>query len=100
MTSDWKTIRPIIVRENLISTIVNFCTEDISDNVRDQMINIYLNNPDYNFNKVNRASVACGSLVKWAMAQVNHADMLKRVELFRNELKSLDFLSFFIKDVS
>jgi dynein heavy chain 1 len=89
-TSDWRTIRSIIVRENFISTIVNFCTEDISDNVRDQMINKYLNNPDYNFDKVNRASVACGPLVKWATAQVNYADMLKRVEPLRNELKSLE----------
>ncbi len=89
-TSDWKTIRSIIVRENFISTIVNFCTEDISDSVRDQMINKYLNNPDYNFDKVNRASVACGPLVKWATAQVNYADMLKRVEPLRNELKSLE----------
>ena len=30
----------------------------------------YMNNPDYNFDKVNRASVACGPLVKWAIAQV------------------------------
>ena len=70
-TSDWKTIRSIIVRENFIPTIVNFSTEDISDSVREQMINKYLNNPDYNFDKVNRASVACGPLVKWATAQVN-----------------------------
>lgn len=30
----------------------------------------YLANPDYNFEKVNHASNACGPLVKWAMAQV------------------------------
>ncbi len=30
----------------------------------------YLNNPDYNFEKVNRASLACGPMVKWAIAQV------------------------------
>lgn len=30
----------------------------------------YLSNPDYNFEKVNRASMACGPLVKWATAQV------------------------------
>ena len=29
-------------------------------------------------------------LVKWATAQVNYADMLKRVEPLRNELKSLE----------
>lgn len=111
-TSDWKTLRSIIVRENFIPTIVNFTTEDITDQVRrqlailaillehpfqcnltqvrEQMINKYLANADYNFDKVNRASVACGPLVKWAIAQVNYADMLKRVEPLRNELKSLE----------
>ena len=54
------------------------------------MISKYLSNPDYNFDTVNRASMACGPLVKWAIAQVNYADMLKRVEPLRNELKSLE----------
>jgi dynein heavy chain 1 len=35
------------------------------------MKNRYLSNPDYNFDKVNRASMACGPMVKWAIAQVS-----------------------------
>ena len=50
----------------------------------------YLSNPDYNFEKVNRASMACGPMVKWAIAQVEYADMLKRVEPLREELSSLE----------
>ena len=50
----------------------------------------YLTNPDYNFEKVNRASLACGPLVKWAIAQLQYADMLKKVEPLRNELKDLE----------
>lgn len=30
----------------------------------------YLSNPDFNYEKVNRASLACGPMVKWAIAQV------------------------------
>jgi hypothetical protein len=41
-----------------------------SDDVREKMKNRYLSNPDYNFEKVNRASMACGPMVKWAIAQV------------------------------
>ena len=70
-TSDWKTIRSIIMRKNFISSIINFSTEDISDPVRNQMNNTYLNNPDFTFDKVNNASKACGPLVKWATAQVS-----------------------------
>ena len=32
---------------------------------------VYLENPEYNFDRVNRASQACGPLVKWAIAQVS-----------------------------
>lgn len=50
----------------------------------------YLSDPNYNFEKVNRASLACGPMVKWALAQIQYADMLKRVEPLRNELQSLE----------
>ena len=41
------------------------------------MLEKYLKNPDYNFEKVNRASLACGPLVKWAIAQVSIIVSLK-----------------------
>ncbi|XP_066262861.1 dynein heavy chain, cytoplasmic isoform X1 [Euwallacea similis] len=89
--SDWKSIRAVIMRDNFINTVVNnFNTEDISDEVRDRMKAKYLSNPDYNFEKVNHASNACGPLVKWAMAQIQYADMLKKVEPLRQELSSLE----------
>ena len=50
----------------------------------------YLNNPDYNFEKVNRASLACGPMVKWAIAQIQYAEMLKKVDPLRAELRSLE----------
>lgn len=82
-----------------------------SDEVREKMRNKYLSNPDYNFEKVNRASIACGPMVKWAIAQVSdpeqykrifltlfpfqtsqieYAEVLKRVEPLRDELRSLE----------
>ncbi|GIX77262.1 cytoplasmic dynein 1 heavy chain 1 [Caerostris extrusa] len=107
-TTDWKAIRSVIIRENFINTIVNFATDEItkirfkmnnfemlikvsfSDDIRTKMKNKYVNNPEFNFEKVNRASVACGPMVKWAIAQINYADMLKRVEPLRDELQSLE----------
>ncbi|XP_055310948.1 dynein heavy chain, cytoplasmic isoform X4 [Sitodiplosis mosellana] len=88
--SDWKSIRAVIMRENFINSIVTFSTEDITDDVRDKMKTRYLSNPEYNFEKVNRASMACGPMVKWAIAQIEYADMLKRVEPLRDELQSLE----------
>ena len=45
------------------------------DEVREKMKGRYLSNPDYNFEKVNRASMACGPMVKWAIAQVIEDDI-------------------------
>lgn len=54
---------------------------------RKQMMSRYLSNPDYNYEKANKASVACGPLVKWAIAQVSYADMLQKVDPLREELR-------------
>jgi len=43
-----------------------------SDDIRQKMMTKYIENPEYNFEKVNRASQACGPMVKWAIAQVSH----------------------------
>ncbi|XP_026482181.1 dynein heavy chain, cytoplasmic isoform X8 [Ctenocephalides felis] len=87
---DWKAIRSVLMRDNFVPTIVNFNTSNITDDVREKMKTRYLSNPDYNFEKVNRASMACGPMVKWAIAQIEYADMLKRVEPLREELHSLE----------
>ena len=42
------------------------------DEARDRMKRDYLDNPVYNYEKVNKASKACGPLVKWAIAQVSY----------------------------
>ncbi|CAF0789670.1 unnamed protein product [Didymodactylos carnosus] len=89
-TNDWKSIRSIIMRENFIPTIVNFNTDDLTPATIQKMKTKYLSNPDYSYEKINRASVACGPLVKWAEAQLTYADMLGKVEPLRNELKSLE----------
>merc|ERR1712141_327888 len=65
------------------SSILNFNADEITDDVREKMKSKYLSNPDYTFEKVNRASLACGPLVKWAISQLMSADMLKHVEPLR-----------------
>merc|ERR1719312_1923672 len=89
-TSEWKTIKSIIMKDNFISTVVNFDTDELPDQIREQMKKRYLSNPDYNFEKVNRASLACGPMVKWCIAQLEYAEMLNRVDPLRQELKSLE----------
>lgn len=89
-SNDWKSVRSMIVSESFIPTIVNFNSENLSDNIRKQMRDKYLKNPDYTYEKINRASSACGPLVKWACAQLNYADMLRQIDPLRSELKRLE----------
>jgi len=50
----------------------------------------YISNPAYKYESINRASQACGPLVKWSIAQLQYADMLQRVEPLRQELRTLE----------
>ncbi|OXA50597.1 Dynein heavy chain, cytoplasmic [Folsomia candida] len=88
--ADWKAIRTVLMKENFISTIVNFQTEYITDDVREKMLSRYVSNPEYTYEKVNRASLACGPLVKWAIAQISYSDVLRKVEPLREELRNLE----------
>lgn len=59
-----------LVRSQAVKILTTFLC--VSDDVREKMKTRYLSNPDYNFEKVNRASMACGPMVKWAIAQVRN----------------------------
>lgn len=50
----------------------------------------FLSRPSYNFETVQRASKACGFLVKWVIAQVHFSKILDKVEPLRNKVPSLE----------
>ncbi|KAJ3856829.1 dynein heavy chain protein 1 [Lentinula lateritia] len=87
----WRTVQGIIRRDDFIQRIVNFdTTTQMTKPLRDLMKRDFLSRPSYNFETVNRASKACGPLVKWALAQVKFSEILDRVEPLRNEVLSLE----------
>ncbi|KAF9072690.1 dynein [Rhodocollybia butyracea] len=87
----WRTIQSIIRRDDFIQRIVNFdTTTQMTKPLRDLMKKEFLSRPSYNFETVNRASKACGPLVKWALAQVKFSEILDKVEPLRNEVQSLE----------
>eukprot|EP00731_Ephydatia_muelleri_P024350 Em0016g621a len=89
-SGDWKSIRAMLMKENFVPSIVNFATDKILPEVRERMKNEFLNDENYNFEAVNRASKACGPLVQWAVAQLSYSEMLNRVEPLRREMSSLE----------
>ncbi|SAL98745.1 hypothetical protein [Absidia glauca] len=87
----WKTVQSVIRRDDFIASIVNYSTENqMTKQLRDYMRRNYLSNPSFEYDAVNRASKACGPLVKWVCAQVTYSDILDRVGPLRDEVNQLE----------
>jgi len=87
----WRTVQGIIRRDDFIQRIVNFDTNSqMTKPLRELMKKDFLSRPSFNFETVQRASKACGPLVKWALAQVRFSEILDKVEPLRNEVQSLE----------
>ena len=87
----WKAIQAVVRRDDFIANIVNYDNErQMTRSVRVRMENDYLTKEDFTFERVNRASKACGPLVQWVHAQVNFASILDRVGPLREEAEQLE----------
>lgn len=90
-SGDWKTIQSVVRRDDFIASIINFNNEKMMTRaLRLKMRNEFLSNPEFTFEKVNRASKACGPLVQWVEAQVSYAEILDRVGPLREEVTQLE----------
>ena len=88
---NWKAIQAIVRRDDFIASIVNYDNErQMTAAHRTKMRNEYLRQDDFTFERVNRASKACGPLVQWVAAQVNYSDILDRVGPLREEVGQLE----------
>ncbi|RFU30184.1 hypothetical protein B7463_g6181, partial [Scytalidium lignicola] len=87
----WKTVQGIVRRDDFIASIVNYDNEkQMTKSLRIKMRNEFLSNEDFTYDKVNRASKACGPLVQWVQAQVNYSEILDRVGPLREEVGMLE----------
>lgn len=87
----WRAVQQQIRRDDFISSIINFDTDRaMTRSLREKMKKEFLRNESFNFDVVNRASRACGPLVKWVTAQVNYSEILDRVGPLRAEVDSLE----------
>ncbi|KAI6045169.1 dynein heavy chain protein 1 [Pisolithus marmoratus] len=87
----WRTVQGIIRRDDFIQRIVNFdTTNQMTKGLRENIKKEFLSRPSFNFETVQRASKACGPLVKWVLAQVRFSEILDKVEPLRNEVQSLE----------
>lgn len=88
---NWKTIQGIIRRDDFIASIVGYDNErQMTRSHRMKMQNDFLSKDDFTYERVNRASKACGPLVQWVEAQVNYSAILDRVGPLREEAEHLE----------
>jgi len=87
----WRTVQGTIRRDDFIQRIVNFdTTNQMTKPLREAIKKEFLSRPSFNFETVQRASKACGPLVKWVLAQVRFSEILDKVEPLRHEVQSLE----------
>lgn len=88
---DWRAIVGIVRKDDFIASIVNYDNEkQMTPQHRVKMKADYLSKEDFTFERVNRASKACGPLVQWVEAQVNYSEILDRVGPLREEVDQLE----------
>ncbi|KAF2861004.1 hypothetical protein K470DRAFT_257348 [Piedraia hortae CBS 480.64] len=89
--NDWKTIVSIVRRDDFIASIVNYDNErQMTPQHRNKMKVEFLSKDEFTFERVYRASKACGPLVQWVEAQVNYSEILDRVGPLRVEVEQLE----------
>jgi len=87
---DWKSIIAVVRKDDFIPSIVHYDNEaQMTASLRAKMERDYLSNDEFTFERVNRASKACGPLVQWVEAQVNFSGILAKVGPLRAELAAL-----------
>ena len=87
----WRTIQALVRRDDFIASIVGYDNErQMTRGHRTKMQNEFLSKDDFTYEKVNRASKACGPLVQWVEAQVNFSAILDRIGPLREEAQQLE----------
>ncbi len=88
---DWADLRKFIRKDDFIASVVNFDSEKLTAKQRSTIQANYVSKAEeFDYEKVNRASKACGPLYKWVVSQLNYTEILHRIQPLRNEVKALE----------
>ena len=89
--NDWKAVQAVVRKDDFIASIITFDNGSrMTKSLRSKMRNDFLSIPEFTYEKVNRASKACGPLVQWVAAQVNYSEILDRVGPLKGEVTRLE----------
>ncbi|RLN48678.1 hypothetical protein BBJ28_00009539 [Nothophytophthora sp. Chile5] len=87
---EWADLRRFIRKDDFISQVVNFDSEKLTARQRHTIQANYVDKVDeFDYEKVNRASKACGPLYKWIVSQLNYTNILHKIQPLRDEVQTL-----------
>lgn len=87
---EWADLRKFIRRDDFISSVVNFDSDKLTTKQRHVIQSNYVENAEeFEYEKVNRASKACGPLYKWVISQLNYTRILHSIQPLRDEVQTL-----------
>jgi dynein heavy chain 1 len=87
---DWTAIRKALNEQGFIPSIVEFDSKSINAKQRQLIHEEYLSDSKFTYDSVNRASQACGPLVKWIVAQLEYSEILDKVQPLREKVAKLE----------
>jgi len=86
---DWKVLMKMLAQPTFIKDVLNLKSDNISKAAAKFLTENLLTEVDFNPQKVNRVSKACGPLCDWVISQVSYSKLLKEVEPMNNLIRSL-----------
>merc|ERR1712083_582226 len=88
--SDWKAIKKVVARKDFKDCILNFDVENLGPKRSIKLKKKYFDQADYTYEKINKASKACGPLQKWVVSMIKFAAVKNSVAPLEAEMKALN----------
>ena len=82
---EWRKVQKIMADKNFIPDILKFDTNNLSAKRRKKVIQRYIDDEEWTYERVNRDSRAMGPLVLWIKTQVKWSQFLDELEILKAE---------------
>ena len=86
---DWKEVLAEMSKNTFMSSVLGFNSEKISAPLKKKLIDTYTAKPEWDIERIRRASQVAGPLADWVTSQIKYADILTKVQPLRDEVAGL-----------
>ena len=86
----WRDVQKVMNNSFFIKTCIEFNTRNMLIEARQILVENYINEKDFNYERVMKASKVCGPLVLWVKSHVHYSTLLQRVKPMEDEVLRLN----------